>query len=203
MIPVFFQEGSLHLVLKPDRHYSRPPLLNFSVVLIYEENSCHVRLTDGRRLRKEMTNEELQALTGKISQTYFLKPFKHQATFNPRLRTTGGRYMLESHNIEINRKYYEEHGMNELEGIIKHELCHYHLHIEGRGYKHRDPEFRKLLNEVGGPRHCTPLAKEREKRSVKRIYLCTKCGHRYERQRRVDTKRYSCGKCRGKLREKI
>ncbi|VEF49449.1 sprT-like protein [Bacillus freudenreichii] len=150
-----------------------------------------------------MTNEQLQKLTEKISEKYFLKPFKHQAFFNPRLRTTGGRYMLGTHNIEINRKYYEEHGMEELEGIIKHELCHYHLHIEGKGYKHRDKDFRQLLKEVGAPRHCTPLVMEQKKQVRKRVYVCTKCGQNYERQRRVDIKRYSCGKCRGKLREKI
>ncbi|RST74032.1 SprT family protein [Siminovitchia acidinfaciens] len=150
-----------------------------------------------------MTNEQLQELTEKISEKYFLKPFKHQAFFNSRLRTTGGRYMLGTHNIEINRKYYEEHGMLELEGIIKHELCHYHLHIEGKGYKHRDKDFRQLLKEVGAPRHCTPLVMEQKKPVRKRVYVCTKCGQNYERQRRVDIKRYSCGKCRGKLREKI
>lgn len=148
-----------------------------------------------------MTNEELQALTEEISQKYFLKRFKHKAIFNPRLRTTGGRYLLGTHNIEINRKYYEEHGLNELEGIIKHELCHYHLHIEGKGYKHRDRDFRELLKEVGAPRHCTPLAIEKKKEAVKRVYVCTKCGHRYERRRRVNTNRYFCGICRGKLRE--
>lgn len=149
-----------------------------------------------------MTNEQLQILTEKISEEYFLKPFKHQAFFNPRLRTTGGRYMLGTHNIEINRKYYEEHGFDELEGIIKHELCHYHLHIEGKGYKHRDEAFRQLLKEVGAPRHCTPLVMEQKKTAKKRVYVCTVCGQYYERQRRVNTNRYFCGKCRGKLREK-
>ncbi len=149
-----------------------------------------------------MTDEQLQALTEMISETYFLKPFKHKAIFNRRLRTTGGRYLLGTHNIEINKKYYEEHGIKELEGIIKHELCHYHLHIEGKGYKHRDGDFRRLLEEVGAPRHCTPLGHEKTKAVVKRIYVCIDCGQHYERQRRVDTNRYSCGKCRGKLREK-
>lgn len=150
-----------------------------------------------------MTNEELQALTEKISETCFLKPFKHKAIFNPRLRTTGGRYMLGTHNIEINRIYFKEHGMVELEGIIKHELCHYHLHIEGKGYKHRDTDFRALLKEVGAPRHCTPLVRDKKRPAVKRSYVCTKCGQHYERQRRVNINRYFCGKCRGKLRENV
>ncbi|MEK3889621.1 SprT family protein [Bacillus sp. FSL K6-3431] len=151
-----------------------------------------------------MTNEQLQLLTESISIKLFNKTFKHAAYFNPRLRTTGGRYMLSSHDIEINRKYYEEHGLKEMEGIIKHELCHYHLHIEGRGYKHRDNDFRTLLKKVGAPRHCTPLAEEiKRKMYVPRIYECTNCRFIFERKRRINTDRYVCGRCRGKLKEKM
>ena len=149
-----------------------------------------------------MTNEQLQALTEEISRKYFSKPFRHEALFNPRLRTTGGRYLLGTHNIEINRRYYEEHGIEELTGIIKHELCHYHLHLEEKGYKHRDRDFRQLMMKVGAPRHCTPLLQVNKKAVVKRVYICTGCGHRYERQRRVNINRYFCGRCRGQLREK-
>ncbi len=41
-----------------------------------------------------MDNIELQKLTEDISKTYFKKPFRHQALFNDRLKTTGGRYLL-------------------------------------------------------------------------------------------------------------
>ncbi|MCJ8008519.1 SprT family protein [Lederbergia wuyishanensis] len=148
-----------------------------------------------------MTNEELQILTQDISTRFFLKPFKHMAYFNPRLRTTGGRYMLSTHHIEINRQYYEEHGFDELVGIIKHELCHYHLHIEGKGYKHRDKDFRELMQKVGAPRHCTPLKKSIERKSPLKVYFykCINCGQGYQRQRRVNTRRFVCGKCGGKL----
>ncbi|CAM4071959.1 SprT family protein [Lederbergia lenta] len=151
-----------------------------------------------------MTNDQLQMLTESISNELFNKTFKHNAYFNPRLRTTGGRYMLSTHDIEINRKYYEEHGLEELEGIIKHELCHYHLHIEGKGYKHRDKDFRWLLKSVGAPRHCSPLTEVVEaKVRVLRIYECTNCNYIFERKRRVNTDRYVCGKCRGRIIEKV
>ncbi|MBW8350106.1 SprT family protein [Bacillus sp. IITD106] len=152
-----------------------------------------------------MTNEELQLLTEEISTKFFHKPFKHEAFFNPRLRTTGGRYMLTSHNIEINRYYYEEHGFDELVGIIKHELCHYHLHIEEKGYKHRDKDFRLLMKKVGAPRHCTPLTESKGKKAPIKIYFykCTKCALGYQRRRRVNTNRFVCGKCSGRLKEVI
>ena len=148
-----------------------------------------------------MTDQELQYLVEKISLEFFDKPFRHKAYFNPRLRTTGGRYLLHSHHIEINRKYLEQLGLEELQGIIKHELCHYHLHLEGKGYKHRDADFKQLLKQVGAPRYCRELPEKPQRKTnpVIHIYACTNCEQIYERKRRVNTARYVCGKCRGKL----
>lgn len=145
-----------------------------------------------------MTDAELQFLVEKISIQSFHKPFLHKAYFNPRLRTTGGRYMLGSHNIDINRKYFDEHGMDELIGIIKHELCHYHLHIEGKGYKHGDEDFKRLLNEVGGPRHCSILTSVNDRKKYL-IYVCSKCGLEFKRRRKINIRKYVCGRCKGKL----
>ena len=41
-----------------------------------------------------MTNQELQALVEKISHDSFRQPFRHNARFNRRLKTTGGRSLL-------------------------------------------------------------------------------------------------------------
>ncbi len=149
-----------------------------------------------------MEQLKLQQLVEEISIKSFGRPFKHQAVFNNRLRTTGGRYLLRTHNIELNRKYLEELGSDELVGIIKHELCHYHLHLEGKGYKHRDADFRKLMKQVGAPRHCSALPSAKKAETFKHFYLCKSCGFSYKRKRRVDTKRYRCGRCNGRL-EKI
>ncbi|WP_066074876.1 SprT family protein [Neobacillus soli] len=148
-----------------------------------------------------MEQKELQLLVETISTEAFGKPFQHQASFNLRLRSTGGRYLLGTHNIEINKKYLEQLGEKELLGIIKHELCHYHLHLEGKGYQHKDQEFKKLLKEVDAPRFCGQLPDRKVKRTSKKIllYKCTKCQLSYKRKRSIDTSRYVCGKCRGKL----
>ena len=147
-----------------------------------------------------LTEEELQALVEDISINQFHRPFLHKATFNSRLRTTGGRYLLSSHNIEINRKYLDELGVEELEGIIKHELCHYHLHLLGRGYKHGDADFKRLLRETGSPRYCSILKSAKPAvHMVKWVYECQSCRMEYKRKRRMDTKKYVCGKCRGKI----
>ena len=145
-----------------------------------------------------MNEQELQRLVEHISITVFQKPFRHRATFNRRLQTTGGRYHLNSHNLDFNPLVLEMHGLEELEKVVKHELCHYHLHIEGRGYQHRDADFRNLLKESGGSRFVKDL-RNPEITNPKWTYFCGNCGQLYFRKRRIDTQKYVCGKCRGKL----
>ena len=148
-----------------------------------------------------MEDEELQKLVEAISDQSFGMPFLHFAAFNDRLRTTGGRYLLRSHNLEFNKKHYEQFGMEELIGIIKHELCHYHLHLQGKGYKHKDHDFKQLLKQVGGSRFCQVVPGQRRVEEYKHLYECRHCKTKYRRKRRMDTSRYVCGKCRGKLKK--
>lgn len=149
-----------------------------------------------------MTNEELQKWVEEISSQFFRRPFLHEATFNHRLSSTGGRYFSKSHNIDISWKQYEKFGKQEVEKIIKHELCHYHLHIMKRGYKHRDRDFKQLLQQVGGSRYCRPVIEAGSRRTEPYRYLviCKQCNLEIPRKRKVNVKKYVCGKCRGKLR---
>ncbi|MEO1770849.1 SprT family protein [Candidatus Enterococcus ferrettii] len=141
-----------------------------------------------------MTKEELQLLVEKVSLEFFQQPFLHQASFNRRLKTTGGRYHLNSHNLDFNPLIFERYGIKELINVIKHELCHYHLHLTGRGYQHKDQDFKQLLKKTGGSRYAPPLA------SVAiQLYRCQSCGKSIQRRRKIDTKRYVCGNCHGKL----
>ncbi|RXK17528.1 SprT family protein [Macrococcus sp. DPC7161] len=142
-----------------------------------------------------MDNQALQQLTESISLNFFEKPFQHQVTFNKRLRTTGGRYLLSSHNIEINPKQYEFHGKEALIDIIKHELVHYHLHIAGLGFQHRDRDFKVLSEKVGAPRYCNPLPNNKHRY----VFTCTGCSTQYFRQRRINIKKYRCSKCLSEL----
>ncbi|WP_167629346.1 SprT family protein [Listeria valentina] len=142
-----------------------------------------------------MENAELQALMENVSQENFGKPFRHQARFNARLRTTGGRYLLRSHDIEMNPSYLTTFGETEFIQIMKHELCHYHLHLENQGYKHRDADFRNLLRQVDAPRFCKPIERETKLHE----YSCVQCETKFMRQRKMNESRYRCGKCGGKL----
>ena len=140
-----------------------------------------------------MNEHELQQLTEEISRSSFHREFTHKITYNKRLRSSGGRYLLKTGNIEINPLVEQNLGLEALIGVIKHELCHYHLHQTGGGYRHRDADFKRLLHQVGGSRFVERM------KEPNFIYECTACHHRYPRMRKMNTNRYVCGKCRGKL----
>ena len=140
-----------------------------------------------------MNEHELQQLTQEISRSSFHREFTHKITYNRRLRSSGGRYLLKTGNIEINPLVEQKLGIEALIGVIKHELCHYHLHQTGGGYRHRDADFKRLLHQVGGSRFVERM------KEPNFIYECTACHHRYPRMRKMNTNRYVCGKCRGKL----
>ena len=140
-----------------------------------------------------MNEHELQQLTQEISRSSFHREFTHKITYNKRLRSSGGRYLLKTGNIEINPLVEQELGIEALIGVIKHELCHYHLHQTGGGYRHRDADFKRLLHQVGGSRFVERM------KEPNFIYECTACHHRYPRMCKMNTNRYVCGKCRGKL----
>lgn len=148
-----------------------------------------------------MTDEQAQQLVEQLSLSYFKRPFVHKAYFNSRLKSTGGRYMLNSHNIELNKKLYDHFGIEELKGIILHELCHYHLHILGMGYKHRDADFRNLLKRVGAPRFCSRIEKPvvKQKKKIIYYYSCVSCGQQYIRKRKMDIQKYCCSICKGRI----
>ena len=146
-----------------------------------------------------MTNQELQRLVERISLESFGRPFRHRAWFNPRLRTTGGRYQLTDHSIEINPRMLSEHDEATLEGIIKHELCHYHLHMAGQSGQHRTRAFRELLQQVGGLRFAPDPKQTRPKPRRWQLYVCQNCGQKYYRARRIDVTKMVCGRCRGHL----
>ncbi|WP_413376389.1 SprT family protein [Alkalihalobacillus sp. 1P02AB] len=148
-----------------------------------------------------MEQEVLQKLVEDISKQSFGRHFLHEARFNPRLRTTGGRYLLRTHDIEFNPKQYDLFGMDALIGIIKHELCHYHLHIQGKGYMHKDDDFKQLLKEVGGSRYCERIPESQNRILIEVVYQCQSCRLIYKRKRRINTNKYVCGKCSGKLKK--
>lgn len=143
-----------------------------------------------------MNNEQLQKLVENISLKYFNTQFIHRASFNRRLKTTGGRYLLQTHDIEINPKLLTDYDESILIGVIKHELVHYQLHLNGKSGNHGSKEFNDLLVKVGG---ITFVPKSNTEKIKTYTYQCQSCNLKYERIRRIDVTRYMCSKCHGNL----
>lgn len=144
----------------------------------------------------QMNNQNLQELTEKWSLEYFQRPFQHQIVFNTRLKTTGGRYHLHDHHIDINPLMYTEYDLDTLRRVVLHELCHYHLHLTGNDYHHRSTAFRELLKMVGGSRFAPPTSATQKKIHY---YQCAGCRTQIARQRRFNTNKYVCRRCGNKF----
>lgn len=131
----------------------------------------------------------------KVSKEDFQRDFKHEAVWNSRLRTTGGRFFPKDGHLDFNPKIHKEFGWEIFRKIVRHELCHYHLYFEKKGYQHKDRDFRELLSQVDGLRYAPNL----EKSTIFKIYQCQSCGQIFSRKRLINTDKYRCGKCRGEL----
>lgn len=143
-----------------------------------------------------MTPEDLQVLVEQVSLQDFNRPFLHEAVFNQRLKTTGGRYHLKDHHLDFNPQMVTL-GEEVFVQIIRHELCHYHLHLAGLPYQHKDATFKNLLQKVHGLRYAPTLVAQEAKKTL--TYRCQSCGQLYKRRKKINTDRYVCGKCQGKL----
>ncbi|MBA2795338.1 SprT-like protein [Streptococcus porcinus] len=132
-----------------------------------------------------------------VSLADFDKPFRHQAIWNSRLRSTGGRFFPRDGHLDFNPHLYQEFGETVFRQIVRHELCHYHLYFAKKGYRHQDKDFKELLRKVDGLRFAP---KSQQKVSYK-FYQCQNCRQIYQRKRRINTKIYFCGRCRGQLLE--
>ncbi|HES1178063.1 TPA: SprT family protein [Streptococcus pyogenes] len=133
-----------------------------------------------------------------VSLADFGKPFHHKAYWNKRLKTTGGRFFPKDGHLDFNPRMLEENGELIFRKIVRHELCHYHLYLEGRGYHHKDRDFKDLLAQVNGLRYVPTSSKSK----TNHHYSCQTCGQVYQRKRRINLAKYVCGNCHGKLIEK-
>lgn len=123
--------------------------------------------------------------------------FRHQAKWNHRLRSTGGRFFPKDGHLDFNPKVYRELGPDVFRKIVRHELCHYHLYFQKKGYQHRDKDFKELLQKVDGLRYVPTLPSNQVAKGP--TYHCIRCGQVYKRKRRINLTHYRCGVCHGKL----
>lgn len=131
-----------------------------------------------------------------VSRQDFGIEFQHTASWNSRLQTTGGRFFPEDGHLDFNPKFCKKGDAGTFRKIVRHELCHYHLYYAGKGYRHGDKDFKDLLLQVNGVRYAPSI----QSNTFYHYYQCELCGQVYQRKRRMNTKKYACGNCHGKLR---
>ena len=131
-----------------------------------------------------------------VSRQDFGIEFQHTASWNSRLQTTGGRFFPEDGHLDFNPKFCKKGDAGTFRKIVRHELCHYHLYYAGKGYRHGDKDFKDLLLQVNGVRYAPSI----QNNTFYHYYQCESCGKVYQRKRRMNTKKYACGNCHGKLR---
>ena len=107
----------------------------------------------------------------------------------------GGRFFPKDGHLDFNPKIYETFGLGTFRKIVRHELAHYHLYYQGKGYRHGDRDFKDLLKQVDGLRYAPALSNSQSFL----VYECLSCGALIRRRRRVNLQKYRCGRCMGKL----
>lgn len=139
---------------------------------------------DDRNKELVLANGNLQDLTVEIATKIFRRVYRGSIKFNPRLRSTGGRCVVESgFPIEINPIVATND--EALVDVIKHELCHYYCMVDGDSGNHNSPKFKEMILIHGGNKELNFADLKPELLGRKIIvngrvanYLCPKCGYR-------------------------
>lgn len=127
---------------------------------------------------------------------------------NGRMKTTFGWFRHQRNgaplSVELNKYFVENNEATVVIDVLKHELCHYALFMQGRPYKDGQSEFENELKRLNIISQSTidkyKIATQPRKIQV---YQCSKCSAKFNRQRALPNNgrghRCSCG---GNLQDK-
>lgn len=124
--------------------------------------------------------------------------------FNSRLKVSAGRASKEAtdkhHIIEINPKYYDQFGIDRIDGTFRHEIAHvvcYELYKD----RYHSMQFKKLCvvfdgtmnKQMAGDKFTNNGTNDYIKSSYKWHYECPDCNNSFRRKRKIsDKKIWSC-----------
>lgn len=128
-------------------------------------------------------NRNLFSLTEQVSKQFFNRPFNSTVEFNNRLRTAGGRCFVHEPNAPLEINFKVSANQELLVGVIKHELCHHFLAIDGFEDTGHGAKFQAMLQQVGGLNSevatklykKSVIAKQPKKPAKKVRYFCLVC----------------------------
>lgn len=132
---------------------------------------------------------------------------------NGRLSTSLGRFVYTKHRcgtkpnvpkaVELNRYLVENNEPTIVLDVLRHELVHYAMFMQGKPHNDGHPVFENELKRLGVVSQNT-ISRHSVKSKPKNIrtYECESCGHEYKRQRALPNggRNHRCGgSCGGRL----
>ena len=72
------------------------------------------------------------------------------------------------------------------------------MHIDGKGYRHGDRDFKELMDQVGGLRF-TPSLEVKHDYIIRWEYECSGCQNKVYRKRRFNLNKFVCYSCKNKF----
>lgn len=120
-----------------------------------------------------MDTQDLYQLANSLSLQFWQKPLTIKVVWNTRLRSSAGRYIYSKagpQRIEVSYQEYIDYGLAEVVNILKHELCHFHLHQQNKAFQDGSVVFKQECQRVGAQLTAKP-------RAVKYVQIfCSSCG---------------------------
>jgi len=134
---------------------------------------------------------------------FFKQPLRQKRViwmWNPKLRTTFGRVMTRSKNVELSTKLWKIASHEERKEVVVHEMCHW-ADLQINGFTHHGPEWHAMMILCGydEPRIAHTLVKRKTK-SVKCDCRIHEVGETVFKRIDRDSRRYRCIDCDGFLR---
>jgi SprT-like protein len=133
---------------------------------------------------------------------------------NGRLRTACGRFVYTRFKsgkpsvpkvVELNRYFLENNEPDVVLDVLRHELVHYALFMQGKPHRDGHPVFENELKRLGIVSQSTVDKYNIKSKPVNiRVYECEDCGYKYRRKRALahGGKYHRCGSCNGRLIDK-
>ena len=128
------------------------------------------------------TRRVLLAIAGRCAEAWEMPHLadKVRIAYNPRLRTTLGRAVLDQNLVELNTRLLAEHPDQLVETLV-HELAHVAVYIRYGSVPPHGRHFRTMVRSVGmspGATHNLPVAHLQRKRYLY-LHRCSDCGYSF------------------------
>lgn len=156
--------------------------------------------------QKEINTDanKIQQLANKLSQHFWQADCAIPVVWNGRLTRSMGRFIFKIDGskripIKIELSKYSSQFIDRdiFVAVLLHELCHYHLFVQGKPFEDRHPVFEKELQRVGA------ISTNRVQIPQKAYKLyCSACNAYLGTRKRLNVRRYLSQCCRKPITKK-